>query len=295
MPVKDPASRIDRRQARLAFERAAATYDAAAALQFEVGRRLVERLDLIRLQPRRILDLGAGTGEFSKTLLGRYRRADVVALDLAVNMLRRARTRGGWFRKPLCVCADAEHLPFAAQRFDFIFSNLMLQWCPDPETVFTELHRVLAPGGLLLFTSFGPDTLTELRSSWEAVDGDTHVNTFIDMHNMGDALVRTHWAEPVVDTERITVTYREVRTLMQDLKHIGAHNVTAGRPRSLTGRRRLQQVERAYEAYRRDGVLPASYEVVYGHAWSPHDRRDAGQIEVPLPRLRQQSGRGRHE
>ena len=294
MADKDAVGRIDKRQARLAFERAAATYDAAAALQSEVGRRLIERLDLIRLQPRRILDLGAGTGEFSKALLGRYRKADVVALDLALNMLRRARARGGWFRKPACVCADAECLPFAAGRFDFIFSNLMLQWCMDLEPVFTELRRVLAPGGLLLFTSFGPDTLRELRSSWEAVDGYTHVNSFIDMHHVGDALVRTRWAEPVMDTERLTVTYREVRTLMQDLKHIGAHNVTAGRPRGLTGRQRLQQVERRYETFRRDGVLPASYEIVYGHAWSPADGPDAGSIEVPLTRLRP-AGRGRHE
>ena len=278
--------RLDKQQARLAFERAALTYDEAAALQREIGQRLIERLQLIRLQPVAILDLGAGTGTFSKALLQRYRKADVIALDVALNMLRHTQRRGRWFRKPRCVCSDAERLPFADDSFDFIFSNLMLQWCMDLESVFTELRRVLAPGGLLMFTTLGPDTLKELRASWEAVDGYTHVNSFIDMHDVGDALVNTHWAEPVMDTERITVTYREVRTLMQDLKHLGAHNVTVGRPRGLTGKQRWQQVAGAYEQFRVDGVLPASYEVVYGHAWSPLNKQAAaGQIEVPLASL----------
>jgi malonyl-CoA O-methyltransferase len=282
MSADGAAYQVDKRQARLAFERAAPTYDEAAALQREVGRRLIERLDLIRLRPARILDLGAGTGEFSRALLRRYRKADVIALDLALNMLRRTRRRGGWFRRPGCVCGDVERLPFAADSFQFIFSNLMLQWCQDLEPVFTELRRVLAPGGLLMFTTFGPDTLMELRASWEAVDGYTHVNRFIDMHDIGDALVRTRWAEPVMDAERITMTYREARTLMQDLKHLGAHNITAGRPRGLTGRQRLERVLQAYETYRRDGLLPASYEVVYGHAWSPPDKHAAGGVEVRL-------------
>jgi malonyl-CoA O-methyltransferase len=231
MPDDTDNYRLDKQQARLAFERAAATYDEAAALQSEVGDRMLERLDLVRLQPARVLDLGAGTGEFSKALLKRYRKANVVSLDLALNMLRHTQSRGGWLRKPACVCGDGERLPFADDSFELVFSNLMLQWCMDLEPVFTELRRVLAPGGLLMFTTFGPDTLRELRASWEAIDGYTHVNAFIDMHDVGDALVRTHWAEPVMDSERITVTYREVRTLMQDLKHLGAHNVTAGRPR----------------------------------------------------------------
>jgi len=282
MPEEDNSYRLDKRQARAAFDRAAATYDAAAALQNEIGERMIERLDFIRMQPRRVLDLGAGTGTFTAALLQRYRKAQVVALDIAPQMLQRVRTRGGWFRKPGCVCADAEALPFADDSFDFIFSNLMIQWCMEIEPLFTELRRVLAPGGFLLFTTFGPDTLTELRSSWGAVDGYTHVNSFIDMHDVGDALLRTRWAEPVMDSERLTVTYRELRTLMQDLKHIGAHNVTAGRPRGLTGRRRMLQLAEAYEAFRSDGVLPASYEVVYGHAWSP-DNKHAAAPEVAVP------------
>ena len=257
-----------------------------AELQNEIGDRLIERLDYIRLQPERILDLGAGTGFFSSALLKRYRKADVVALDIAENMLQRVQSRGGWFRKPRCVCADGESLPFADNSFNFIFSNLMLQWCVDLEATLAELRRVLAPGGLLMFATFGPDTLMELRASWEAVDGFTHVNSFVDMHDVGDSLVNTRWAEPVMDSERITVTYRELRTLMQELKQIGAHNVTLGRSRGLTGRQRMQQFAAAYEQYRAEGVLPASYEVVYGHAWSPLNKQATGSgHEVPLASL----------
>ena len=263
---------LDKQQARRAFERAADTYDAAAALQQEIGGRLLERMDMVRLQPARILDLGAGTGFFTAALMRRYPEAEVLALDLAMNMLRHTRQRDASAAQLHCVCADGESLPFADDSFDFIFSNLMLQWCMELQPVFTELRRILAPGGLLMFTTFGPDTLHELRASWSAVDGYTHVNTFPDMHNVGDALLGTRWAEPVMDMERITVTYRELRTLMQDLKHIGAHNVTAGRPRGLTGRQRFGQVAGAYESFRHDGVLPASYEVVYGHAWSPQNK-----------------------
>ena len=288
--------RIDKQLARRSFDRAADSYDAVAELQYEIGDRMVERLDYIRQQPRRILDLGAGTGFFTAALLKRYRKADVVALDIAERMLQRVQGRAGWFRKPQCVCADAESLPFADDSFDFIFSNLMLQWCTDLESTLTELRRVLAPGGLLMFTTFGPDTLMELRASWEAVDGYTHVNSFVDMHDVGDALLATQWAEPVMDSERITVTYRELRTLMQDLKHIGAHNVTAGRARGLTGKQHMQQLAEAYERFREDGVLPASYEVVYGHAWSPLNKHaTASGNEVPLASLQPAGSFSGHE
>jgi malonyl-CoA O-methyltransferase len=279
---------INKRLARRAFEKAADTYDEAAVLQNEIGDRLMERLDYIRQQPRRILDLGAGTGMFTRALMKRYRKADVVALDIAKPMLHCVKQRAGWLRKPGCVCGDSESLPFNDDSFDFIFSNLMLQWCTDLEATFVELRRVLSPGGLLMFTTFGPDTLMELRASWEAVDGYTHVNSFIDLHDVGDSLLHAKWAEPVMDSERITVTYRELRGLMQDLKHIGAHNVTSGRPRGLTGKRHLQQLIEAYEPFREDGVLPASYEVVYGHAWSPLNKHSAaGSNEVLLTDLEQ--------
>ncbi|MEZ5542260.1 MAG: malonyl-ACP O-methyltransferase BioC [Pseudomonadota bacterium] len=296
MPDLDLRILPDKQQMRRAFEGAAETYDGAAQLQYEIGERLLERMDFIRLQPRRVLDLGAGTGRFSAALLQRYRGAHVVALDIAQAMLARAQGRGGWRRRPLCVCADGERLPFADDSFDFIFSNLMLQWCTDLESTFGELRRVLAPGGLLMFTTFGPDTLMELRASWEAADGFTHVNRFIDLHDIGDSLVRAQWAEPVMDAERITVTYRELPQLLQDLKRIGAHNVTQGRARGLTGRRRWQAFAAAYERFRVDGVLPASYEVVYGHAWSPQNKRTHGAASaVPLTSLGVPGSGRRHD
>ncbi|HFD79224.1 MAG TPA: malonyl-[acyl-carrier protein] O-methyltransferase BioC [Gammaproteobacteria bacterium] len=279
--MQPPESLPDKSLARRSFAAAAASYDGAAVLQQEIGRRLLERLDLVRLRPQRILDLGAGTGQCLPGLLRRYRGAEVVALDIALPMLQRARARGRWLRRPRCVCADAERLPFADARFDLVFSNLMLQWSLDIEAAFRELQRILRPGGLLLFTTFGPDTLHELRDSWGQADGYSHVNAFADMHDLGDALVRSRFADPVMDVERLTVTYPDLGKLMRELKQIGAHNVTAGRPRGLTGKGRLRRLESAYERYRRDGVLPASYEVVYGHAWAT-----SCETSIPLESLR---------
>jgi malonyl-CoA O-methyltransferase len=289
MAADDPYC-IDKAQTRRSFAHAANTYDRAAALQREVGTQLLERLDLVKLQPARILDLGCGTGDLTEALLRRYRKAGVVALDIALPMAQRSRRRGGWFRKPTAVCADAEQLPFADHSFELLVSNLMLQWCQDLDRTFAEFRRVLAPGGLLLFTTFGPDTLKELRHSWRQVDDRTHVNAFIDMHDIGDALLRAGLAQPVMDVERMAVTYEDVRGLMRDLKELGAHNVTAGRNHALTGPRKLQGMIAAYEQFRHEGRLPASYEVVHGHAWSvpreqPQASRD-GEVRVPVDVLR---------
>lgn len=260
---------LDRQQLRAAFERAARGYDAAAALQQEVARRLLERLELTAIQPARVLDLGCGTGRNLTELRRRYPRARLVAVDFAFNMLLAARRRLGFWRRVPLTCADALHLPFRAGSFDFIYCNLVLQWCDDLDQALVELRRTLAPHALLLFSSFGPDTLKELRSAWREVDGLNHVNRFIDMHDVGDALIRAGFVEPVMDVEQLTLTYANVQALAQDLKAIGAHNVTAGRPRGLGGRRRAAQLTAAYERFRRDGRLPATYEVVYGTAWTP--------------------------
>jgi len=256
---------------RQAFERAANTYDAAAVIQREVSQRLLERLNYIKLQPASILDAGAGSGISLAGLNQHYPAANIYALDIARPMLLEARKKQGWWqrlRRPVkLITGDAEALPLADASVDLLFSNLAMQWCLDLEQTFKEFRRVLKPGGLLMFTTFGPDTLKELRSCWSQVDGYTHVNNFIDMHDIGDALLRNSFAEPVMDMELLTMTYHDVPSLMRDLKTIGAHNVTQGRSRKLTGKGRLQRVISAYEQYRSEGVLPASYEVVYGHAW----------------------------
>jgi malonyl-CoA O-methyltransferase len=274
---------VDKRQVKRAFEHAAAAYDAAAVMQHEVCRRMVERLDYIKLAPHAILDAGSGTGNALDALMTRYARVPLIALDLAHAMLERGRARLRWWqtlpglRPPLhSVCGDLERLPLASAAVGLVWSNLALQWVNDLPAAFREMHRVLAPAGLLMFSTFGPDTLKELRAAYEGTDGRTHVNRFVDMHDIGDMLVGSGYADPVMDMEQITLTYSDVRALMRDLKAIGAHNVTRGRPGGLSGRSLLETVARNYERYRREGRLPATFEVVYGHAWKPQPRVGPG-------------------
>ncbi len=259
----------EKRRVRDAFARAAAQYDAAAVLQREVGRRLFERLSYIRLRPGRVLDAGCGTGAQSVQLLAHYGGCEVVALDLALPMARRAARRRHYWRRPRAVCADLHRLPLADGSVDLVFSNLALQWSGSPETVLAEFLRVLRPGGFVLFSTFGTDTLKELREAWLRADpAHTHVNAFVDLHDLGDLLLATGFSDPVTDAERIVMTYPTLSGLMGDLKAIGAQNHTQGRPRTLTGKGRVQALERAYEQFRReDGRLPATFEVVYGMGW----------------------------
>jgi len=280
------AGAIDKGSARRSFERAAAGYDRAAVLQREIADRLLARLDYVRLDPRLVLDLGCGTGYALAGLYKRFGKARILALDFAFSMLQQARGRGSWRNRPRCLCGDVEALPLADASVDLIFSNATFQWCNDIEGTFRECLRVLRPGGLLTFTTFGTDTLWELRGAWSAADGHSHVSPFLDLHDIGDALVRVRFADPVLDVDRMTVTYSRVRDLMRDLKEIGAHNATSERSRGLTGRQRLAAVEQAYEAHRRDGRLPASYEVLYGIAWAPAQRRVDGGVAVPVSAVR---------
>lgn len=261
---------LDTRRVRAAFDAAAEGYDAAALLQREVGERLLERLELTTVAPERVLDVGCGTGRPTRALVKRYPKAAVIGADLAPGMLRVAETRQPWFgKRARYVCAEASRLPFATASFDLLYGSLVLQWCEDLDATLLEWRRLLKPHGLLLFSTLGPDTLKELRSAWSTVDGYNHVNRFLDMHDVGDALIRAGFVEPVMDVEQLTLTYADVTSLMRDLKRIGAHNVTAGRGRGLMGRGRLAALDRAYERFRRDDRLPASYEVVYGTAWAP--------------------------
>ncbi|WP_018232835.1 malonyl-ACP O-methyltransferase BioC [Thioalkalivibrio thiocyanodenitrificans] len=281
--------RLDKRRVRATFDRAAAGYDAAAPLQHEICDRLLERLDWVKLAPRHILDAGTGTGRGARGLRRRYPRARLLGLDLSLAMLRRARRQSGWWRRPDWVCADLEGLPLADASLDLLFSSLALQWCNDLERTLRGFRRVLAPGGLLMFTTFGPDTLKELRAAWQAADADhVHVNVFMDMHDIGDALVRAGFADPVMDMEMVTVTYPDLGRLLADLRAIGATNANAGRERGLTTRARLRTVESAYDAFRlSDDRLPATYEVIYGHAWAPEipAAGPAGRPEGHIPIL----------
>ena len=252
------------------FDRAAREYDAAAFLQKEVGERLLERLELMANVPARILDVGCGTGRPTRELQKRYPRAEVIGADLAPTMLKMAAKKQPWFGKAArFVCAEASQLPLADASCDLLYASLLLQWCEDLDATLLEWRRLLKPHGLLLFSTLGPDTLKELRAAWSEVDQFNHVNRFLDMHDVGDALIRAGFVEPVMDVEHLTLTYGDAPSLMRDLKRIGAHNVTAGRRRGLMGSGKLAAFTTAYERYRRDGRLPATYEVVYGTAWAP--------------------------
>lgn len=263
------SSAINKNWVKRAFNRAAASYDDAAVLQREVCTRMLEHLDPVTMQPQRILDVGAGTGFGVGLLMKRYKKARITAVDIAPEMLKRAARQGSWFRRPELICADADHLPVEDNSVDMIVSSLMLQWSGDLERTFREFRRVLKPGGVLMFATFGPDTLQELRNSWSQVDTDAHVNHFIDMHDVGDALLRSQFADPVMDREMLTLTYQKVTDLMRDLKSIGANTPSGGRRRGLMTAGVLSAVEQAYEQYRQNELLPASYEIIYGQAWMP--------------------------
>ncbi len=289
---------LDKNRVQAAFDHAAHSYDEAAVLQHEIGHRVMERLEMIKIQPEVIVDIGSGTGRLSSALTERYPDSQLYSLDLAPGMLTYARKQS--IAQPQgFVCADTEQLPLSDQSVDMIISNVTLQWCSDLERALRECQRVIKPGGLLMFTTFGPDTLKELRISWSGVDNHNHVNAFFDMHDIGDALRRIGLSDPVMDVENFTLTYQDATTLMRDLKAVGAHNVTAGRPHGLTGKQRLQKVIKAYERFRLDdGLLPATYEVIYGHAWAPQPRNvddmgellDDGSVAIPLKRMRQRLG-----
>lgn len=288
---------IDRRQVRRSFSRAAHSYDDADALQTEVRDRLLERLDWVQLQPRRVLDLGTGTGKALPALAARYPEAEIVGLDLTPAMLRVADGRqavtGG--ARPVLVCADAARLPFPDQSVDLVFSSLAIHWSPVLDSVLAEVRRVLRRPGLFTFTTPGPDSYRELRRAWRTVDEAAHVLPFPEMRALGDGLVRAGLAEAVLDTDTLTLQYREFRQLVADLRATGTTNASAGRRPGLTGRQAWSRLTAAYEAERgADGLLPATIEVVFGQAWAPGPprapRAPGGEIAVPLDRLRHRPG-----
>jgi len=281
---------LDQHHIRHAFGRAARSYVRHAALQRVVEDQLLERLDYYESEPARVLDLGCGPGRASAVLRKRWKSAQLIALDLALPMLRQVRP--GW-RRPLArVCADARALPLPDASIDVLFSNLCIQWIDDLPALFGEIRRVLRPGGYVAFSTFGPDTLHELRSAWASADATPHVSQFADIARIGDALLAAGFRDPVLDAEHFTLTYADAASLMRELKAIGATNADTRRARGLTGKAQFRRALDAYESFRRDGVLPATYEVISAHAWGPQPgqpRRGAGGGEIasfPIERLR---------
>ena len=264
---------LDKQALRRSFDRAAATYDHHAVLQREVGSRMLERIEYQRHEPAVVLDLGCGTGFVSRWLANQFQRTTVVALDWAPNML--SKTRFNELREVdannriIRLCADMHSLPLAANSVDLLVSNLALQWSSDLAAIFREFRRVMRADAMLIFSSYGPDTLSELKQAWRAVDDDQHVNDLPDMHDIGDELMAAGFREPVMDAERLTLVYPDVKSLMRELKGLGENNVASQRFRGLTGKNRIEGVLQAYERFRHDGRYPASFEVIYGAAFAP--------------------------
>lgn len=298
----------NRRHVRQHFSQAAERYDEAAVLQKDLAAQIAQRLQLVKLDVNRVLDLGAGTGFLTEKVISLYPQAQVIALDiseqmLAMNAQRVVQPRQAWMPKSLAqklgwmrcaadlIQADAYALPLADSSVDLIVSNLMLQWCDDLDAVFAEMRRVLRPQGGLMFTSLGPDTLKELRRAWVEVEGDAghqRMNQFIDMHDLGDALIRSGFGQPVMDVAHYTLTYEKPLGVLQDLKAIGATNAQQRRGRGLTGKARFAAMLNVYETLRREGKIPATYEVVHGHAWASEEvfkgpnRSKSGVHEITL-------------
>jgi malonyl-CoA O-methyltransferase len=282
--VPDPhreAPRLDARLARRRFERAAGSYAKASRLEAEIGARMLERLDYMKLVPRRVLDAGSGPPQ---RLLGkRYPTAEVIAFDFALAMLRIGKKRFFERNPPKAVCGDIARLPFAAGTVDLVWSNMALHWVADPVAALREFHRVLAVDGLLMFSTLGPDTLAELREA----AGAARVHAFADMHDLGDMLVAAGFAAPVMDMERLTLVYDDGEALLADLRASGQTSARAGSPRGLAGRRFLAALRHKLAARMRDGKLPVSFEVVYGHAWKAPLRKAAdGRAIVQFERRR---------
>lgn len=305
-----------RKDVKAHFSHAAQSYEDAAILQKTLAARIQERLQLTTIDAKTILDLGAGTGFLTEKVIENYPSAEIYAVDLSFDMLKAAHPRlhkarypsmpktlqkwlakQNWARSLVNqkaaqqVNADVYQLPFADSSVDLIVSNLMIQWCDDLDSVFREFRRVLRADGLLMFTTLGPDTLTELRQSWQAVDEEyEHVNNFIDMHDIGDALIRAGFGQPVMDVENFTLTYDKPIGVLKDLKAIGATNANQDRSTGLMGKQKFLAMLKAYENFRgnKDNKIPATYEAVHGHAWASQevfkgpDRDKSGHIEISL-------------
>lgn len=297
---EEPAEQLVKRWVRRGFARNAAGYEGANFLAREVGGRMAERLDLLREPPQAVLDLGSGTGLGARTLRARYPSAMLVELDHALEMLRQSAQALSWWQRglqrmrsdaPMRTCGDAESLPFRDRSFGMVWSNLTLHWT-HLASVFKEVRRVLRPGGVFMFSTLGPDTLKELRASYAQADGFDHVNRFVDLHDIGDLLVEARFADPVMDMELLTLTYDDVGTMLRELRAGGARNANVHRPRGLSGRRGHDRMQAAYERLRKDGRLPATFEVIYGHAWRP-DRERASSSGEAIVEFHPRKGRER--
>ncbi len=282
-------TQLDEIQIAHRFNKASKSYDGVAVLQQQVGKSLLERLQVIRCQPQTILDLGCGTGYFTEFLKKLYPAAKIIGLDKSSGMLTQARVKEKEYRfaDTYWVGGCTENLPFNDHSFELIYSNLMLHWSNDFSKSLSEIRRILKPGGLLLFSMVGPDTLQELRYCWSTIDNRPHVHLFVDMHDLGDNLLQTPFIDPVMDVEYFTLLYSETLDLLKELKKLGVQNLAKDRQRGLTSKGTLKKLLQAYESFRNQaGKLPATWEIIYGHAWAAEKKlqrqNDLNEIKIPV-------------
>lgn len=249
---------LNKRQVQQRFNRAAKTYAEHAIAYQEVAQRLLSKLEFIKINPERVLDLGCGSGSLLLELSVLYPQAQIIGVDLSYEMLQEAKQKN-------LVQADATFLPFPNDSVELVISNLMLPWCNDLVSVFQEVKRVLKPEGIFLFSTLGPDTLKELRAAWAKIDNEPHVHVFLDMHDIGDALLQSGLADPVMDVEHLTINYREFKTFIKDLKLTGSTNCLQQRSQNLLSKNKLKQLEKNYINI--ENKFPVTYEIAYGHAW----------------------------
>ena len=262
------------------FDRAADTFDKADFVHATTRTGLFERLEGVVIDAKVVLDLGCATGAATRSLAKRFRGSQVVAIDVSRRMLARCAARRSWFSRVACVQADASTLPFADNSVDVVFSNLLLPWINDIEHVASEVARVLQKGGLFAFATLGPDSLLDLRRAWQAVDDEPHVNAFFDMHDIGDALVRSGLMNPVLDVDRLQVSYTDTSKMFADLTACGARNALADRHRSLTGRNRFNAMREYLLDSQAGAGLAVDFELVYGHCFGSGQRSRGGETRI---------------
>lgn len=250
------------------FSKAATSYDKAASFQRTSGRLLFDKASQIisdeGLKLKTILDLGCGTGFFTRKLSSEFTSSKVIGLDLSQGMIDFCKSAS---QLESYLCADAEDIPLEDSSIDLIYSNLTFQWLPSLEQLCTEVYRVLKPNGILVFTSLGTDTLFELKNAWEQVDSYKRINDFLDINDWQCALFKQFKKEDFLESKKVVVEYERAIDLMRDLKCIGANNLDASRKKGLTSPESIKKVESFYQQYRlENGKLPATYELILGAA-----------------------------
>lgn len=268
------------RDIRRRFDHAAAGFHNADFVHAVTRDGLFRRLQPLLLKPETILDLGSATGAMGRLLRKRFKRAHIVSLDLSHAMLERGRRDRPWFSRSSFVQGDAHQLPFTGASFDMVIANQVLPWAPNPQPVFDEVSRVLRKGGVFAFATLGPDSLREIGRAWAGIDAGEHVLRFPDMHDIGDGLVRSGLRDPVLDVDRLAVTYESADSLFADLTRAGARNVLADRSIGMVGKRKFQAMTDALTASEADGKIMLDLELVYGHCWGSGPKNDPAHYEI---------------